>query len=87
MFEPVHGSAPKYAGKDVANPTALILSAALMLRHLGETAAAERVEAAVREVIAEGRERAARPWRHAGTRAFAAAVADACVTRQRVSSD
>ncbi|HUS20638.1 MAG TPA: isocitrate/isopropylmalate dehydrogenase family protein, partial [Aeromicrobium sp.] len=54
VFEPVHGSAPKYAGKDVANPTALILSGALMLRHLGEVDAAEQVERAVREVIAEG---------------------------------
>ena len=55
VFEPVHGSAPKYAGLDVANPTALILSGALMLRHLGELDAAVRVETAVRDVIAEGR--------------------------------
>src|SRR5881396_2783974 len=55
VFEPVHGSAPKYAGQDRANPTALILSGALMLRHLGEVAAAARVEDALREVIAEGR--------------------------------
>ena len=55
VFEPVHGSAPKYAGQDRANPTALILSGVLMLRHLGEQAAAERVEAALRDVIAEGR--------------------------------
>src|SRR5438034_6542148 len=54
VFEPVHGSAPKYAGQDRANPTALILSAALMLRHLGETDVAARVETAVRSVIAEG---------------------------------
>src|SRR5829696_917890 len=54
VFEPVHGSAPKYAGKDVANPTALILSAALMLRHLNETNAAEVVERGVREIIVEG---------------------------------
>ncbi len=54
VFEPVHGSAPKYAGKDMANPTAEILSATLMLRHLGEAEAAERVLAAVREVIGEG---------------------------------
>ena len=47
VFEPVHGSAPKYAGQDKANPTALILSGVLMLRHLGEPAAAERVEARV----------------------------------------
>jgi isocitrate dehydrogenase (NAD+) len=55
VFEPVHGSAPKYAGQNKANPTALILSAALMLRHLGETGGADAVESAVREVIAEGR--------------------------------
>ncbi len=55
VFEPVHGSAPKYAGQNVANPTATILSGALMLRHLGEVEAAERVERAVREVIGEGR--------------------------------
>jgi isocitrate dehydrogenase (NAD+) len=54
VFEPVHGSAPKYAGQNKANPTALILSGALMLRHLGETQAADRVETAVRDVIAEG---------------------------------
>jgi isocitrate dehydrogenase (NAD+) len=55
VFEPVHGSAPKYAGLDKANPTALILSGVLMLRHLGHPDAADRVEAALREVIAEGR--------------------------------
>jgi isocitrate dehydrogenase (NAD+) len=55
VFEPVHGSAPKYAGQNKVNPTATILSGALMLHHLGEGEAAERVEAAVRAVIAEGR--------------------------------
>ncbi|MHB1322792.1 MAG: isocitrate/isopropylmalate dehydrogenase family protein [Coriobacteriia bacterium] len=54
VFEPVHGSAPKYAGKDMANPTAEILSAVLMLNHLGEREAAERILTAVRAVIAEG---------------------------------
>jgi isocitrate dehydrogenase (NAD+) len=54
VFEPVHGSAPKYAGKDVANPTAEILSAMLMLKHLGENDAAARILAAVRAVIGEG---------------------------------
>ena len=76
VFEPVHGSAPKYAGQDVANPTALILSGALMLRHLGETSAAVRVENAVREVIAEGRTVPRDLGGSAGTKAFAAAVAD-----------
>ncbi len=76
VFEPVHGSAPKYAGQDVANPTALILSGALMLRHLGEVAAAERVETSVRDVIAEGQTVPRDLGGSAGTRAFAAAVAD-----------
>jgi isocitrate dehydrogenase (NAD+) len=55
VFEPVHGSAPQIAGQDKANPTAAILSGALMLRRLGELRAAAQVEAAVAEVIAEGR--------------------------------
>jgi isocitrate dehydrogenase (NAD+) len=76
VFEPVHGSAPKYAGKDVANPTALILSAALMLRHLNETDAAERVEKAVREIIGEGQTVPPDLGGTAGTKAFAAAVAE-----------
>ena len=75
VFEPVHGSAPKYAGQNKANPTALILSGALMLRHLGETDAAERVETAVREVIAEGITVTSDLGGTAGTREFAAAVA------------
>ena len=54
VFEPVHGSAPKYAGQDKANPTALILSGALMLRHLGYPAEADRLETAVRDTIASG---------------------------------
>lgn len=55
VFEPVHGSAPKYAGQNKANPTATILSGAMMLRHLGDTAAAARLEAAVRAVLREGK--------------------------------
>ena len=55
VFEPVHGSAPKYAGQNKVNPTATILSGALMLRHLGESEAAHRVEAAVQQVIADGK--------------------------------
>jgi isocitrate dehydrogenase (NAD+) len=55
VFEPVHGSAPKYAGQNKVNPTATILSGVLMLRHLGEKEAADRVEAAVRAVIAAGK--------------------------------
>jgi isocitrate dehydrogenase (NAD+) len=54
VFEPVHGSAPKYTGKNRVNPTATILSGALMLRHLGENEAAQRVETAVAAVVATG---------------------------------
>jgi isocitrate dehydrogenase (NAD+) len=74
VFEPVHGSAPKYAGQNKANPTALILSGVLMLRHLGEQAAAERVEAALRAVIAEGRRTTYDLGGDAGTREFADAI-------------
>jgi len=55
VFEPVHGSAPKYAGRNVADPTAIILSGALMLEHMGEMEAARRVVAALEEVLAEGK--------------------------------
>lgn len=55
VFEATHGSAPKYKGQNKVNPTALILSGMLMLRHLGETDAAERLEKAVGDVIAEGK--------------------------------
>ena len=75
VFEPVHGSAPKYAGQNKANPTALILSGALMLRHLGEVEAGNRVEAAVRSVIAEGETVTYDLGGHAGTREFGEAVA------------
>ncbi|MBI4477825.1 MAG: isocitrate/isopropylmalate dehydrogenase family protein, partial [Acidobacteria bacterium] len=51
MFEPVHGSAPKYAGKNVANPIGAILSAALMLEYLGLTTEASAIEAAVRQAV------------------------------------
>jgi 3-isopropylmalate dehydrogenase len=54
MFEPVHGSAPDIAGTGVANPTAAVLSAALMLDFLGEADAARRIEAACAEVPTEG---------------------------------
>ncbi|MBA3416068.1 MAG: isocitrate/isopropylmalate dehydrogenase family protein [Chloroflexia bacterium] len=56
VFEPIHGSAPSHAGKNEANPTAMILSGALMLRHLGERDAAETVERAVAGVIRDGQE-------------------------------
>ena len=55
IFESTHGSAPKYKGQNKVNPMAMILSGVMMLRHLGETKAAERLERAVAEVIAEGK--------------------------------
>lgn len=54
IFEAVHGSAPKYAGQNVINPTALILSSVMMLRHLGEAAAAQRIEDAIFATLEEG---------------------------------
>ena len=55
VFEPAHGSAPKYAGKNKANPMAMMLSGAMMLRYLGEGDGADRLERAIAEVIAEGK--------------------------------
>ena len=54
IFEPIHGSAPTHAGKNVANPSAMILSGAMMLRHVGELDAAKAVEQAVMDIIASG---------------------------------
>ena len=55
LYEPIHGSAPDIAGKDVANPLATILSAAMMLRYsLGQAAVADRIEAAVKKVLKDG---------------------------------
>ncbi len=54
IFEAVHGSAPKYAGKDVANPTAVTLSAAMMLRHLGQFDAADTLEQAIFRTLEDG---------------------------------
>jgi 3-isopropylmalate dehydrogenase len=55
LFEPVHGSAPRFAGKNVANPMGAILTAGLMLEHLGWTQEARRIEEAVRWAVEENR--------------------------------
>jgi isocitrate dehydrogenase (NAD+) len=55
IFEPTHGSAPKYTGMNKVNPMAMMLSGVMMLRHLGETEGAARLEAAIAGVIAEGK--------------------------------
>jgi isocitrate dehydrogenase (NAD+) len=56
VFEATHGSAPKYKGQNKVNPTALILSAVLMLRYIGKTTEADKLESAVSSVIAEGKD-------------------------------
>jgi len=76
VFEPVHGSSPKYAGQDKVDPTAILRSGVLMLDHLDEVAAARRMEAAIAAVIAEGREVTYDLGGSAGTQAMAAAIAD-----------
>ena len=75
IFEAVHGSAPKYAGRDLINPTAVLLSAVMMLRHLGELGLAERIESAVMVTLEDGvYTRDVRPAGSVGTRAYTEAV-------------
>jgi isocitrate dehydrogenase (NAD+) len=75
VFEAVHGSAPDLAGKNKANPMALILSGAMMLDHLGEQEAADRVRAAVRAVLREGKKLTGDLGGTAGTTELAEAIA------------
>jgi isocitrate dehydrogenase (NAD+) len=83
VFEPTHGSAPKYAGQNKANPMAEMLSGMLMLRHLGELAAADAVEQAIAEVIAEGRSVTydMKPERNDPTAVGTSQVADAIIDK------
>ena len=74
IFEAVHGSAPKHAGLNDANPTALILSAVMLLRHIGETTAADRIENAVLALIKDGRETTRDLGGDLGTSEFADAI-------------
>jgi isocitrate dehydrogenase (NAD+) len=75
VFEAVHGSAPDIAGKLLANPTALLLSAILMLRHIGEDTAADRVMGAVNSVLADGQVRTRDLGGTASTFEYADAIA------------
>src|ERR1700749_1531210 len=77
MFEPVHGSAPDIAGRGVANPIGQIWSGAMMLEHFGESAAAQAVERAIAEVLADGGTRTPDLGGNAGTKDLGAAVAAA----------
>ena len=74
IFEAVHGTAPDIAGKGLANPTALMQSAVLMLVHLGERAAAMRLRSAVARVYAEGKHLTGDVGGHAGTAEFTDAI-------------
>jgi isocitrate dehydrogenase (NAD+) len=74
IFEAVHGSAPDIAGQDKANPTALLQSAVLMLHHINEDATAEKVQAAIEKVYAEGKTLTRDVGGSSGTKAFTEAV-------------
>jgi isocitrate dehydrogenase (NAD+) len=74
VFEAVHGSAPDIAGQGIANPTALLQSGILMLRHLGEREAADKVESSLLTVFAEGKVRTRDIGGTAGTAEFAEAI-------------
>jgi len=85
IFEAVHGSAPRYAGQNKVNPTAMILSAVLLLEHLGESEAAGRLERAVRQVVAEGRQVTydLKPRRDDPTAVGTSDMADAIIQQMR----
>jgi isocitrate dehydrogenase (NAD+) len=84
IFEAVHGSAPDIAGKNIANPTAVIRSGILMLRHLDEQDAANRVKAAVHHVYREGKHLTRDMGGEASTSEFADAVVDAVQSKDLV---
>ena len=75
MFEPVHGSAPDIAGKGIANPIGQIWSGAMMLRHLGATGAADAVEHAIAEVLAQSKVRTPDIGGNASTEELGEAIA------------
>lgn len=81
LFEPTHGSAPKYKGQNKVNPMAMILSGMLMLRYIGETAAADKLEKAVAKIIAEGKDVTydMKPDRNDPTAVGTSQVADAII--------
>ena len=76
MFEAVHGSAPDIAGKDIANPLAMILSAQMMLRYLREAEAADRIDRALEQVLREGSHVTRDLGGDAGTQAMAGAIVE-----------
>ena len=81
IFEPTHGSAPKYAGQNKVNPMAMLLSAVMMLRYLGEKDSADRLEGAIAEVIAEGKDVTYDLKRDPATAVGTSQVADAVIAK------
>jgi isocitrate/isopropylmalate dehydrogenase len=76
MFEPIHGSAPKYAGKGIADPVATILAGQMMLENIGEMKAAQALEKAVYSVLVEKKVRTPDLGGTAKTKDIAKAIAD-----------
>lgn len=76
LAEAVHGTAPDIAGKDMANPTALLLSSCMMLRHIGHGPVAERIQSAVLKTIADGKYRTRDLGGSASTTDFTKAIID-----------
>jgi isocitrate dehydrogenase (NAD+) len=85
LFEPVHGSAPRFRGSGRMNPTALVLTGVLMLHHLGEREAAVRLEHAVARVLAEGRHVTPDLARDAASAVGTDAMVDAIITAMRTT--
>jgi isocitrate dehydrogenase (NAD+) len=81
VFEAVHGSAPDIAGKGIANPTAMMLSAVLMLTHLKELEAAHRLHSAIQKVYAEKKHTTGDVGGHASTEEFTDAVIQKIATQ------
>jgi isocitrate dehydrogenase (NAD+) len=88
LFEPTHGSAPKYAGMNKVNPLAMMLSGVMMLRHLKETEAADRMEGAIAELVREGRSVTydMKPDRDDPTAVGTSEVADALIEKLKVAA-
>jgi isocitrate dehydrogenase (NAD+) len=86
VFEPTHGSAPKYTGQNRVNPMAMMLSGVMMLDHLGEPEAADRLESAIAAIIAEGRSVTydMKPGRDDPSAVGTSAVADAVIDKMGV---
>jgi isocitrate dehydrogenase (NAD+) len=88
LFEPTHGSAPKYAGQNKVNPIAMMLSGVIMLRYLKETEAADRMEGAIADVIREGESVTydMKPHRDDPTAVGTSQVADAIIEKLKVTA-